>query len=145
MTLWCQCVPDACVTGGTQTWRIIFVTMVSKLVSQYGRSGCSVSIARRWQVASHWHQFQIAWHTGPLSRVKKSEENHWAPWHQPDLWQLGGCGPPPSCHPHLAASDFHLFGPLKKHLTGKWCAADTDFFCAMICVWVPLCHGVTVA
>jgi hypothetical protein len=25
-------------------------------------------------------------------------------------------------------------------LASKWYAADTDFFCAMICVWVPLCH-----
>jgi hypothetical protein len=35
--------------------------------------------------------------------------------------------------PHLAPSDFHLFGPLKEDLGGKIFRADDDVnFCAMM-------------
>jgi len=40
------------------------------------------------------------------------------------MW-LEGYGP---CFLHicLVSSDFHLFGPLKKYLAGKWFVTDAD-------------------
>jgi len=65
---------------------------------------------------SHLKRFIRSW-SSPLK---------WAPNCQPDLW-LATVLQCYSYHPpNFASTDFHLFGPLKKHLVSKILETDAD-------------------
>ena len=60
-------------------------TLAPRLVFWHRRNWCQVSVARRWQIASHQLVLQFACQNDVFSKVWRVW-NHWVPFCQLDLW-----------------------------------------------------------
>jgi len=125
--LWCRFVHIT--PQHTQHWHwSVCCTVAWRLVSWHTRNQCQMSVAGRWQLAAHWCLLQIVCQPGTskgiqvLDITEPHTANQTCDWQWHYRWDVMDH---PPCIPYLMPSNFCLFGPLKKHLTGKWFTTDS--------------------
>jgi len=102
--------------------------MVPRLASHLSRNQRQVSGARLWKLASFQYLLQTVCHPCSSYMVQR-DENHCA-----QHWQCRKASQQHTSHNaatnhksvgRMETNDFHIFGPLTKHLAGKRFAPDT--------------------